>query len=106
MLRTYTFEETGEALPYAVFVSSKVKPGEKAPLIDVELTANSSLLDIPVMLAVGDQDTLAEGTKGFSERQEALNAEAGYKLYAGLDHGTIILGSMPEVLRFFGEHAQ
>jgi hypothetical protein len=26
-MRTYVFEETGEELPYAVFVSSKVKPG-------------------------------------------------------------------------------
>jgi poly(3-hydroxybutyrate) depolymerase len=75
-------------------------------LFDVELTAQSRLLDIPVMLAVGDQDTLAEGTKNFSERLAALNAEVEYKLYAGLDHGTIILGSMPEVFRFFGEHSK
>lgn len=32
-IRTYRFEETGERLPYSVFVSSKVKPGDKAPLI-------------------------------------------------------------------------
>jgi dienelactone hydrolase len=76
-------------------------------LFDVELTAESKLLDIPVMLAVGDQDTLAEGTKNFSERLAALNADTvEYKLYEGLDHGTIILGSMPEVFRFFGEHSQ
>jgi poly(3-hydroxybutyrate) depolymerase len=31
--RTYTFKDTGEELPYAVFVSSKVKKGKKAPLI-------------------------------------------------------------------------
>ena len=73
-------------------------------LFDVELTAQSRLLDIPVMLAVGDQDTLAEGTKNFSERLAALGGKAEFKLYEGLDHGTIILGSMPEVFRFFGEH--
>jgi predicted peptidase len=76
-------------------------------LFDVELTAESNLLDIPVMLAVGDKDTLMEGTKNFSERLEALNADVvEYKLYEGLDHGTIILGSMPEVFRFFGEHTR
>ena len=30
---TYRFEETGEELPYSLFVSSKVKRGDKAPLI-------------------------------------------------------------------------
>ena len=32
-IRKYVFNETGEELPYSVFVSSKVKKGEKAPLI-------------------------------------------------------------------------
>src|SRR5690606_10126368 len=32
-IRHYVFTETGEELPYSVFVSSKVKKGEKAPLI-------------------------------------------------------------------------
>jgi predicted peptidase len=31
--RTYQFTETNEALPYAVFVSSKVRPDRKSPLI-------------------------------------------------------------------------
>jgi predicted esterase len=32
-LREYLFTDTGEMLPYAVFVSSKIKKGEKAPLV-------------------------------------------------------------------------
>lgn len=32
-VRTYRFEETGEMLEYAVFVSSKVKKGTKSPLV-------------------------------------------------------------------------
>lgn len=32
-LRKYLFKPTNEELPYSVFVSSKVKPGQKAPLI-------------------------------------------------------------------------
>ena len=75
-------------------------------LFDVELTAESNLVDIPVLLAVGDKDSLAEGTKNFSERLAALDAEVEYKLYEGLDHGTIILGSMPEVFRFFNAHTK
>jgi predicted peptidase len=75
-------------------------------LFDVELSAESNLVDIPVLLAVGDKDSLAEGTKNFSERLAALDADVEYKLYEGLDHGTIILGSMPEVFRFFDSHTK
>lgn len=32
-IRKYLFEPTNEELPYSVFVSSKINPGEKAPLI-------------------------------------------------------------------------
>lgn len=78
-----------------------------APAIfDVELTAESSIAGIPVILAVGDEDTLAESTKDFSERLGALNPDVEFKLYEGLDHGTIILGSMPEVFDFFGRHVK
>jgi predicted peptidase len=31
--RTYHFADTNEDLPYSVFVSSKVKPGQKAPMV-------------------------------------------------------------------------
>lgn len=75
-----------------------------APAIfDVELTAESRILDIPLLVAVGDQDTLKDGNREFADRVAALDGKVEYKLYEGLDHGTIILGSMPEVFRFFGE---
>jgi len=78
-----------------------------APAIfDVELSAESRILAIPTFLAVGDQDTLVTGTKDFSDRLAVLDGTVEYKLYEGLDHGTIILGSMPEVFRFFGEHSK
>ncbi len=32
-VRTYHFTDTNEDIPYALFVSSKVKPGKRAPLI-------------------------------------------------------------------------
>jgi predicted esterase len=32
-IREYGFKETGENMPYAVFVSSKIKKGQKAPLV-------------------------------------------------------------------------
>ena len=75
-------------------------------LFDVELTGKSNLLHTPVLLAVGDKDNLAEGTRNFADKLAALKGLVDFKLYAGLDHGTIILGSMPEVFRFFGEHVK
>ncbi len=75
-------------------------------LFDVELTPESKILKVPVMLAVGDRDSLMAGTRDFSERLRSLHAAVEYKEYAGLDHGTIIMGSMPEVFEFFGEHTK
>jgi dienelactone hydrolase len=73
-------------------------------LFDVELTEASKILDVPVLLAVGDQDSLMASSAAFAEQLEALGATYEYKVFAGLDHSTIILGSQPEVFRFFGQH--
>jgi len=75
-------------------------------LFDVELAADSKILDVPVLIAVGDQDSLMASARSFSEKLEALQADFEYREFAGLDHGTIILGSMPEVFRFFGDHVK
>ncbi len=75
-------------------------------LFNVELTEKSNLLHIPVLLAVGDKDSLAEGTKNFSDKLAALKGKAEFKLYPGVDHGTVILGSMPDVFKFFGQHVK
>jgi dienelactone hydrolase len=69
-----------------------------------DLTAESDILDLPVMIAVGDQDSLITSSKEFSERLDSLGATYRYEEYAGIDHGTIIMTSMPEVFEFFGEH--
>jgi predicted esterase len=75
-------------------------------LFDAELSAESRILDIPVIVAVGDQDSLITSAKAFSEQLDALGATARYEEYAGIDHGTIIMTSMPEVFEFFGEHSK
>jgi pimeloyl-ACP methyl ester carboxylesterase len=75
-------------------------------LFDAELSAESRILDIPVIVAVGDQDSLITSAKSFSEQLAALGATARYEEYAGIDHGTIIMTSMPEVFEFFGEHSK
>ncbi len=67
-------------------------------------TADSPLTKIPLLLAVGDKDSLATSVKTFSEQLDALKVKHGYVLKPGLDHGTIIMGAMPEVFAFFPQH--
>lgn len=69
-------------------------------------TADSPLTKIPLLLAVGDQDSLAASMKTFSEQLDALKVKHGYVLKEGLDHGTIIMGAMPEVFAFFPKHVK
>jgi pimeloyl-ACP methyl ester carboxylesterase len=73
-------------------------------LFDVTLTPESEILKLPVMVAVGDQDSLLPSARAFSEQLDALGADSEFAEFAGLDHGTIILGSMPKVFQFFGKH--
>lgn len=75
-------------------------------LFDIEPTADSAILDVPVLITVGTLDTLIDSARDFSERLEALGAAVEYQEFDGLDHGTIIMGSMPEVFDFFGRHSQ
>jgi len=75
-------------------------------LFDVELTPKSEILRVPVMVAVGDQDSLLPSSRAFSEQLRALGATYEFEEFAGLDHGTIILGSMPKVFEFFGQHVK
>jgi dienelactone hydrolase len=75
-------------------------------LFDAQLTKDSRILRIPLMLAVGEKDSLITSVRSFSEQLKALNVAHEYKEFAGLDHGTIIMGSMPEVFAFFPKHVK
>jgi hypothetical protein len=55
-------------------------------------------------LVGGSAETDPAKVTAYSERMEALGAAVEYKEFEGLDHGTIIMGSMPEVFDFFGRH--
>jgi dienelactone hydrolase len=69
-------------------------------------TADSPLTKIPLLLAVGDKDSLATSVKTFSDQLDALQVKHDYVLKPGLDHGTIIMGAMPEVFAFFPKHVK
>jgi predicted esterase len=75
-------------------------------LFDVRLNEDSRILGVPLMLGVGDKDTLITSVRAFSDQLKALKVAHEYKEFPGLDHGTIIMGSMPEVFRFFPQHVK
>jgi dienelactone hydrolase len=70
-------------------------------LFDVQVTAESKIARVPLLLAVGDQDALITSARDFSAQLDRLEVEHEYLEMPGLDHGTIIMGSMPNVFRFF-----
>jgi dienelactone hydrolase len=75
-------------------------------LFDVKLTSDSRILKVPLMLGVGDKDSLIGSVRSFGDQLKALNVAHEYEEFPGLDHGTIIMGSMPEVFRFFPKHVK
>jgi dienelactone hydrolase len=75
-------------------------------LFDVQLDASSKILKVPLMLAVGDKDSLIDSVRGFDRQLNSLGISHEYAELPGLDHGTIIMGSMPAVFRFFPKHVR
>ena len=69
-------------------------------------TEESKLKDVPLLLIVGDADTLVTGTKQLADQLKGLNFNVEYKSLPGLDHGGIIGGAMPDVFTFFGRHVK
>jgi dienelactone hydrolase len=70
-------------------------------LFDVQVTAESNITRVPLLLAVGTLDSLITSARDFSAQLDRLAVAHEYLEMPGLDHGTIIMGSMPNVFRFF-----
>jgi dienelactone hydrolase len=75
-------------------------------LFNVQLTAESKITKVPLLLAVGDKDSLITSSRAFSEQLKGLKVEHSYIEKPGLDHGTIIMGAMPDVFAFFPKHVK
>jgi pimeloyl-ACP methyl ester carboxylesterase len=78
-----------------------------APAIfDVTVTPESRIAKVPLMIAIGDKDFLIDGVRGFHQQLQQKGIAHQYLEIPGLDHGTIIMGSMPQVFRFFPQHVK
>jgi len=75
-------------------------------LFNVQVTAESNIARIPLLLTVGDTDSLITSARSFSEQLKGLKVEHEYIEKPGLDHGTIIMGGMPDVFQFFPKHVK
>ena len=75
-------------------------------LFNVQVAADSKITKVPLMLAVGDQDSLITSARSFSAQLKGLNVAHEYIEMPGLDHGSIIMGSMPNVFQFFPKHVK
>lgn len=75
-------------------------------LFNVQVSADSRITRIPLLLAVGDKDSLITSSRSFSEQLKGLGVAHEYVEKPGLDHGTIIMGAMPDVFRFFPKHVK
>jgi len=69
-------------------------------------SANRNLKNVPLLIIVGDKDTLVAGSQQLAEELKRLDFRIEFKSLPGLDHGGIIGGSMPDVFRFFNEHTR
>lgn len=75
-------------------------------LFNVVPTAESNITKIPLLLAVGDQDSLIGSSRAFSEQLKALGVAHEFHEMPGIDHGTVIMSAMPQVFRFFPKHVK
>lgn len=69
-------------------------------------SADQKLKNVPLLIIVGDKDTLVTGSEQLADQLKGLNFQVEYKSLPGLDHGGIIGGSMPDVFRFFTAHTK
>ena len=67
---------------------------------------DQKLKDVPLLIIVGEDDTLVKGSEQLADQLKGLDFKVEYKSLPGLDHGEIIGGSMPNVFNFFNRHTK
>lgn len=62
------------------------------------------LKDTPLYFTAGSEDNLGAMGRTTAEQLKAAGLDVQWKELPGLDHGSIIAGSMPDVFEFFNRH--
>ena len=71
-----------------------------------QLDATAKFANVPVLIMVGEKDTLIGSVQRLDARMKELNIAHEYKEVPGKDHGGIIMDGMPDVFSFFGQHVK
>ncbi len=71
-----------------------------------EWSRDQKLKNVPLLIIVGEDDTLVKGSEQLADQLKGLDFKVEYKSLPGLDHGEIIGGSMPDVFNFFNRHTK
>ena len=71
-----------------------------------QLDATARFKEVPILILVGERDTLIGSVQRMDERMKSLNIPHEYVEVPGKDHGGIIMGGMTNVFTFFGQHTK
>ena len=71
-----------------------------------QLDPNANFKDVPLLIMVGERDTLIASVRRLDEQLKSLNVAHDYREVPGYDHGGIIMGGMPEVFQFFPKYSK
>ena len=71
-----------------------------------QLDANAKFKDVAVLIMVGDKDGFIGSVQRLDEKMKSLNIPHEYMEVPGKDHGSIVMGGMTNVFRFFGQHTK
>ena len=71
-----------------------------------QFTENSKYKQLPMMIIVGEKDTMIASVQQWETKLKALNIPHDYKEVPGFDHGGIISGGMTEAFKFFAQHTR
>jgi predicted esterase len=82
--------------------AAMLSPG--APNYQMDKTAKFK--DVPLLIMVGEKDTLIATPRRMDEELKSMNIEHEYKEMPGEDHGSIIMAAMPDVFEFFAKHTK
>ena len=71
-----------------------------------QATEQSNIKNIPLYLTVGAKDTMIASVQRFHEQLTAAHIAHEYSEVPGFDHGGVIMASMSDVFKFFGQHSK
>jgi dienelactone hydrolase len=71
-----------------------------------QLDPNAKFKDVALLIMVGAADTLIATPRRIDEQLKSENIAHEYKEMPGMDHGSIVMGGMPDVFKFFGQHSK